>query len=75
MHFRPHAGPRRQKGLTVDKLVALLKSRKFWAGAVGIAYVFFGARAGIDEAALISGVATIAAYILGTALEDGLANR
>jgi hypothetical protein len=56
----------------VDKIKALLSSRKFWAGMIGLAYVFLGARAGIDQAALTTGVLTIVAYILGTALEDGL---
>jgi hypothetical protein len=57
---------------TVDKIKQLLGSRKFWAGLVGLAYVFFGARAGVDQETLIAAVVTIVAYILGTALEDGL---
>ena len=59
----------------MDKIKQLLQSRKFWVGMVGIAYAFFGARAGIDEAALVAGIATVIAYVLGTALEDGLRNQ
>ena len=56
----------------MDKVKALLKSRKFWALLVGILFAYFGARAGIDQDSLVAAVATIVAYILGTALEDGL---
>lgn len=55
-----------------DKLFYLLRSRKFWAGIVGLAFVLVGSRAGIDQATLTKAVLTIIAYILGTALEDGL---
>jgi hypothetical protein len=60
---------------TVDKIKALLQPRKFWAGIVGVAYAFFGTRSGIDEPALVAGIATVVAYILGTALEDGLRSQ
>jgi hypothetical protein len=55
-----------------DKLTYLIRSRKFWASLVAIAFILLGPRAGVDEAEMVSGVATIVAYILGTALEDGL---
>jgi hypothetical protein len=55
-----------------DKLYYLLRSRKFWASLVGIAFILLGPRAGIQEAELTAGVVTIVAYIMGTALEDGL---
>jgi hypothetical protein len=58
-------------GIT-NKLLLLLRSRKFWAAVVGIVVVAVGDRAGIDGDTLTKAVATIAAYILGTALEDGL---
>ncbi len=58
-----------------NKFLALLKSRKFWAGIVGLAYIIVGTRAGIDQEALISGAAVIVSYILGTALEDTAAAR
>jgi hypothetical protein len=56
----------------MDKLVALLKSRKFWAALAGLAYLLFGSRGGVDMPSLVAGVVVIVSYILGTALEDGL---
>lgn len=55
-----------------NKLYFLIRSRKFWASLVAIAFVLIGPRAGIDEPELIAAIGTIVAYILGTALEDGL---
>ena len=55
-----------------SKLYYLLRSRKFWTSIVGIAFILLGPRAGIQEAELTAGVVTIVAYIMGTALEDGL---
>jgi len=59
----------------MDKLLALLKSRKFWAAVVGLVFLFVGSRAGIDLETLIGAVVVIVAYILGVALEDGLRAR
>lgn len=56
----------------MQKLGQVLRSRKFWAAATSVVVAVVGERAGIDETALIAGVATLIAYILGTALEDGL---
>jgi len=56
----------------MDKLLALIKSRKFWAAIAGLVYIFLGDRAGITLDALIAGVVVIVSYITGTALEDGL---
>ncbi len=53
----------------MDKLKELLKSRKFWGAVVGLVVVFFGDRAGVDQAQLFEAVALVVAYILGTALE------
>ena len=58
----------------ISKLALLVRSRKFWASLVGIAFIVLGPRAGISEAEITGGVATIVAYIMGTALEDGLSN-
>jgi len=58
-----------------NKFLSLLKSRKFWAGIVGLAVVVVGERAGVDATQLTEAVAVIVAYILGTALEDGLSRR
>ena len=55
-----------------DKLYYLIGSRKFWASIVALALVLFGPRAGIQGEELTAAVLTIVAYILGTALEDGL---
>jgi len=58
-----------------NKFLSLLKSRKFWAGIVGLAVVVVGERAGVDATQLTEAVAVVVAYILGTALEDGLSRR
>ncbi len=58
-----------------NKFVGLLKSRKFWAAIVGLVVLFLGDRAGVDQEALAGAVATVVAYILGVALEDGLSRR
>lgn len=58
-----------------NKLVLTLKSRKFWALVVALAVAFLGDRAGVDQETLTASVAAIVAYILGTALEDGLSQR
>jgi hypothetical protein len=55
-----------------DKLLWLLQSRKFWATIAAVAFLLVGTRAGVDQEALTKAVLTIIAYILGTALEDGL---
>ena len=58
-----------------DKLYYLLRSRKFWAATVGLFIAIVGERAGIDSDELAYAIATIVAFILGTALEDGLSRR
>ena len=65
-------GQHRAREKSMQKLLGLLGSRKFWAAVVSILFLVFGERGGIDQGALIAGVATLIAYILGTALEDGL---
>lgn len=60
---------------TLDKFLLLLKSRKFWAAIVALIVATAGERAGLDAEAITAAVATIVAYILGTALEDGLSRR
>jgi hypothetical protein len=57
------------------KLLSLLKSRKFWAAVVGLIVAIVGERAGIDAEQLAAGIGLLVAYIIGTALEDGLSNR
>lgn len=58
-----------------SKLVSLLKSRKFWAAIAGLVVAIIGERSGIDAEQLTAGIGVIVAYILGTALEDGLSRR
>ena len=58
-----------------EKLIQLLKSRKFWAAIVALVLSIFGSRAGIDQEALTLAISTLIAFILGTALEDGLKAR
>lgn len=55
-----------------DKLYLLLRSRKFWAAVIAIIFIALGPRAGVAQQDLTAAVITIVAYILGTALEDGL---
>lgn len=53
----------------------IFKSRKFWAAIAALALALFGQRAGVDQTALNTAIATLISYILGTALEDGLRAR
>lgn len=50
-----------------------LKSRKFWAAAIGILISLFGERGGVDEVGLIAAVSVVVAYILGVGLEGAKA--
>jgi len=47
----------------------VFKSRKFYAALTGLAFVFFGARAGLTEEQLKEAVYLIMTYIGGVALE------
>lgn len=56
----------------------ILKSRKFWAAVVGIVYsIIFVIWPDfpIPEESVVGVVGTVASYILGVALEDGLGRR
>ena len=56
----------------------LLKSRKFWAAVVGIAYSMIylvWPDFPIPEESVIGVVGTVVSYILGVALEDGLSKK
>ena len=60
------------------KLLSVFRSRKFYASLIGLAFLFVQAYApsfplGEDQIAQV--VYLIVAYVLGTALEDGLSNR
>lgn len=56
----------------------LLKSRKFWAAIVGVIYSMIylvWPDFPIPEESVIGVVGTIISYILGVAIEDGLAKK
>ena len=56
----------------------LLKSRKFWAAVVGVAYSVIYAvwpDFPIPEESVIGVVVTLVSYILSVALEDGLGRK
>lgn len=63
--------------LTTNKLIAVLKSRKFWASVLGLLAVFgVSMFADIDSDKLIDAIMVIvAAFVGSTALEDGLSRR
>jgi hypothetical protein len=57
----------------MDKVFAVLKSRKFWAAIVGIVVIVakkMDPNFPLDETNLSQMVYLLVAYILGTALED-----
>ena len=54
------------------KLHYLLTSRKFWSTAAALVFILAGPRAGMNQDQLVAAVGTLAAYVIGTALEDGL---
>lgn len=56
----------------------LLKSRKFWAAIVGVVYSMIylvWPDFPIPEESVIGVVGTVVSYILGVAIEDGLAKK
>ena len=60
----------------MDKLLSILKSRKFWAAVVGVLMVFlaeFIPDFPLDAEQVTNVIYVLVAFILGTALEDGLA--
>lgn len=60
------------------KWKVLLASRKFWAALVGLVFLViqhFDASFNVPEVETVAFVSVLAAYILGVALEDGLAKR
>jgi len=58
-----------------DKLSYLLSSRKFWATVLVLILALAGPSAGLSDEAITKIALTVSAYILGTALEDGLSRR
>jgi hypothetical protein len=62
-----------------NKLVALFKSRKFWAAVIGVVSVTLVQlnvlNADSADALSIAITTILSVFILGTGLEDGLARR
>jgi hypothetical protein len=59
----------------MNKLILLLKSRKFWAAVAALLMVFLGEFVPdfpLDVEQLTSVIYVLVAYILGTAIEDGM---
>ena len=70
-----YAGITLRRSTALDKLLALLKSRKFWAALVGVLMVFlaeFVPDFPLDAEQVTNVIYVLVAFILGTALEDGL---
>jgi hypothetical protein len=64
-----------RKEVDVDKLMQLLKSRKFWAALVGLVLIIVKAYSPtfpFEESQVTAFVVLLVSYILGTAVEDGL---
>lgn len=62
----------------MDKLKVLLRSRKFWAALIGLMMLIVKAYAPsfpLSEDQITEVVTLLVAYVLGTALEDGLARK
>ena len=62
----------------MDKFKQLLGSRKFWASLIGLIMVlvgYFVPDFPIAEEQILNFVLVIVAYIMGTAVEDGLSRR
>lgn len=62
----------------MDKLKLLLASRKFWAALIGLVLMIVKAwhpDFPLEMEPLAGILAVLAAYILGTALEDGLTRK
>jgi hypothetical protein len=58
----------------MEKLLGLLKSRKFWATFVGMAFVVLKAyvpQFPFSEEQILAAVALVAAYVIGTGLDGG----
>ena len=59
----------------MEKCKLLLGSRKFWAAFVGLLFLViqnFDPAFNVPEEETVAFVSVLAAYILGTALEDGM---
>lgn len=48
----------------------VLKSRKFWAAVVALAFAFFGDRAGLDQDTVTNAIYIAISFILGQGMAD-----
>jgi hypothetical protein len=58
-----------------NKLVELLKSRKFWAAFVGLLVVFVGDRGGLTPAQIQDAIIVLVTFIGGVAVENVAKSR
>lgn len=54
----------------MDNLKKALTSKKFWATAVALVFIFTGDRAGLSAAQVSDALTVLIAYILGQGLAD-----
>jgi hypothetical protein len=54
----------------MNKLVELLKSRKFWAALIGLVFVFLGEDIGFEPEQITNAVYLIVSFIFATAAES-----
>ena len=62
----------------MDKLKALLKSRKFWAAILALAFLFVDAyypQFPFSQEQVLQFILVVISFIFGTAIEDGLRGR
>jgi hypothetical protein len=64
--------------MKTSKWKDLLASRKFWAAFIGLLFLLirhFDPNFNVPEEETLAFISVLAAYILGTALEDGLSKN
>ncbi len=64
--------------MNTSKWKSLLSSRKFWAALVGLLFLtirHYDPNFNVPEEEAVAFISVLAAYILGTALEDGLSRN
>ena len=60
----------------IQRVIVLTnRHRKLIAAVAGVAVALFGERAGVGAEALTLAIITVATYIAGASIEDGLRNR
>ena len=62
----------------MEKLIGLLKSRKFWAAVLGLVFIFVDAYVPefpFNQEQVLQFVIVLASFIFGVAIEDGMRAR